>query len=82
MPLAESISAWGLRDEDVNMGQDFVFFAPDQLKHEPGFWFSTGWLDLGPEGYLSEEIGNVLKLHLQATLTNGNVQVNTMGFEE
>lgn len=57
-----------------------VFVSSNALRYN--VTYSTGWIDLGGTGFLSNTANNVLNVNLNATLTAGNFRITVCGTEE
>jgi hypothetical protein len=68
-----------LRDRSVPIGVTTSFYI---LKKFDGTEFPPFEQDLGPIGYLSTAVNNLLQVHLSAALSSGGFRVNVMGTEE
>lgn len=72
-----------LQDATTDIGLAFPVFVPTTaVTTNPGVAFSTGWIDLGGEGFLSAVVNNALNVNLSEALTGGLASVIAAGTEE
>ncbi len=70
-----------LRDNATSTGLAIPVFVPTTGGTGLGGW-DSGWIDLGPYGFRSAAINQVLNVNLSAALTAGSIGVIAVGTEE
>lgn len=70
-----------LRDNTTSTGIAVPIYVPGTGGTALGGW-TSGWIDIGPYGYRSAAVNNVLNVNLSAALTAGSIGVIACGTEE